>query len=294
MPRTINPPPNQSNNQQNYFSRNHGIHRGLPPPQELASRIEEARTSSKLLLQVVQSTPPHEVLCNDLIKEFADRCQSASRSLQGYINCDSPAPDEHTLLTLIETNDQIAMAISKHQRAILQARRLTGQASPSPPIAPPPGPPPSQLNTTLSSQSKLPSGAPLHQTTTSYQPTFPVVSQPQPTRTLSPQPGLAASADSRPVPPAGPPPQLAMPRRQEKANNPFDDLDPSTPNNSNNLGSGSSIAGDYAAIGPYHPGYRPTPSYVHRQESSANNVTMYGAGAEPKQEENNRPVQYRF
>ncbi|KAL8755062.1 MAG: hypothetical protein Q9184_004915 [Pyrenodesmia sp. 2 TL-2023] len=115
---------------QNYFARNHRP-RGLPPPHELAQRVEEARTSSKLLLQVVQSTPPNEVLSNELIKEFVERCQSASRSIQRYINSEDPRPDEDTLLTLIDTNDQISTALSRYQRAMLQARRLTG-ASPNP------------------------------------------------------------------------------------------------------------------------------------------------------------------
>jgi hypothetical protein len=82
----------------------------------------------------VQSTPPDEILSNELIKEFANRCQTASRSVQGYINAEDPAPDDDTLLTLIETNDQLSLAMSKHQRAILQARKaIAPQASPSPP-----------------------------------------------------------------------------------------------------------------------------------------------------------------
>ena len=110
---------------------------------------------------------------NELIKEFLERCQSASRSMQGYIHSDNPPPDEDTLLTLIETNDQLSVALSKHQRALLQARRVTG-VSPTPPahaatgpttapgangthnndisansVAPPPGPPPQQQPTTL-------------------------------------------------------------------------------------------------------------------------------------------------
>ncbi len=149
-------------NQQNYFARNHKP-RGLPPPAELAQRVEEAKTSAKLLLQVVQSTPPNEVLGNELIKEFVERCQSATRSMQDYIHSDNPAPDEDTLLTLIETNDQLATAMSKHQRALLQARRATGVSpsstatgpyeAPAAPansssepknglFSPPPGPPP--------------------------------------------------------------------------------------------------------------------------------------------------------
>ena len=142
VPRTFNVPPYDPN-QQNYFARSHRS-RGLPAPNELAARIEEARTSGNLLQQVVQSTPTSELLRNDLVKEFAERCQSASRSIQGYIHAENPAPDDQTLLTLIETNEQLSQAMSKHQRALLQARRVTGatSVSPSPPPGPPPIPPP--------------------------------------------------------------------------------------------------------------------------------------------------------
>lgn len=77
--------------------------RTLPAPVELAGRIEEARTSAKLLLQLVQSTPANELLGNDLVKEFSERCMSAQRSIQGYINCDNPPPDDDTMLTLRRT-----------------------------------------------------------------------------------------------------------------------------------------------------------------------------------------------
>ena len=137
--------PNQTSHQpqQNYFARNHH-NRGLPPPHELVGRIEEAKTSAKLLQQVVQSTAPNEFIGNDLIKEFVDRCQSASRSIQGYIHSDSPAPDEDTLLTLIETNDLLSVALSRHQRAMLQARKSLGNGGNSPLPSPPVGPPPTQ------------------------------------------------------------------------------------------------------------------------------------------------------
>lgn len=137
----------------NHFARQHRQPKSLPPPDELAARIEEAKTTAKLLSQTVQSTPNVEIPTNDLVKEFADRASSASRSIQGYIHSTNPAPDEDTLLTLIETNDQLSVAMSKHQRALLQARRTMSNSSPAstPPshpqtnqenFAPPPGPPP--------------------------------------------------------------------------------------------------------------------------------------------------------
>jgi len=149
---------------QNYFARNHNSRR-LPPPAELSSRIEESKTSAKLLEQVVQSTPPSELLQSELVKEFADRCLSASRSIQKYMHAENPGPDNDTMLTLIETNDQLSMAMSQHQRAVLKARKTLGlSAATTPagtpsngdasPFAPPPGPPPQ--NSSRSAPSALP------------------------------------------------------------------------------------------------------------------------------------------
>lgn len=109
----------------------------LPDPVELANRLEEARTSAKLLEQVVASTPPSEVLSNDLIKEFSDRCSSASRSIQAYMTAEDPAPDNDTMESLIDTNEQLQQALNQHRRAVLQAKKQLGpndnrSSSPSP------------------------------------------------------------------------------------------------------------------------------------------------------------------
>lgn len=111
---------------ESYANPNQRQGSGLPPPSELAARIEEARTSAKLLLQLVQSSGPGELLSNELVKEFAERCQSAQRSMQMYINCENPAPDDETMQTLIETSEQLSLATSKHQRAVLSERRAVG------------------------------------------------------------------------------------------------------------------------------------------------------------------------
>jgi hypothetical protein len=105
--------------------------RSLPDPGELAARIEEAKNSAKLLTQFVQTTPQAELEENDLIKEFIDRCRTSSRYLQGYIHSTNPAPDEETLLTLIETNDEISVALSHQQRAMLKARKARGSSTPT-------------------------------------------------------------------------------------------------------------------------------------------------------------------
>ncbi|PHH84356.1 hypothetical protein CDD83_2068 [Cordyceps sp. RAO-2017] len=83
-PSAGSPGPQSNGNAQNYFAKSHSNNR-LPNAVELASRLEEARTSAKLLEQVVMNTPPAEMLQNDLIREFANRCLSASRSIQGYM-----------------------------------------------------------------------------------------------------------------------------------------------------------------------------------------------------------------
>ena len=246
-----------SQNQQNYFARNHRP-RGLPPPAELAQRVEEAKTSAKLLSQVVQSTAPNEVLGNELIKEFVERCQSATRSMQDYIHSDNPAPDEDTLLTLIETNDQLATAISKHQRALLQARRVTG-ASPSSTVTGP------------------------------YEaPAAPVTS-------------LSESRNGLFTPPPGPPPRKPMPQSEDQ--NPFSDQHEALGSSGN---AQAPLAPPSFGLPPGEQQQQPNISatsnqamsrYANRQDASANNGTVFGAGADDVATERQptRPqVQYRF
>ncbi|KAF2437785.1 hypothetical protein P171DRAFT_491652 [Karstenula rhodostoma CBS 690.94] len=255
---------------------------GLPPPVELAARIEEARTSAKLLLQLVQSTPANELLGNELVKEFAERCTSAQRSVQTYINYDNPPPDDDTMLTLIETNEQLSLAASKHQRAVLQARRAIG-AAPSPPV------PSNTYNNINNNYSALP---PVPAPATTYN-TPPVQqSAPQSEIPILPPLGLEASEpksnnlasykkDGLPLPPAlqaGPGrPRSNSNSAQDTEDNPFADHHTySAPAGPPPGQTGESApANGYT---PYRQGYQPTPSYLGRQESAANNVTMHGAG----------------
>lgn len=153
----------------------------LPSPAELAARIEEARNSAKLLTQFVQSTPPVELEGNDLIKEFVDRCGTASRMIQGYIQTTNPAPDEDTLLTLIETNDEISVALSQQQRAMLKARKITGSSSPTSSNLNSPSPT-SQGVAPAATNFSPPPSAPPRTETRSPEPAAPVATQlPSPT-----------------------------------------------------------------------------------------------------------------
>ena len=281
-PRRLNAP--AWNGQQISGGFSEGGHRsrskGLPPPIELAGRIEEARTSAKLLLQLVQSTPANELIGNELVKEFAERCTAAQRSVQGYIACDNPSPDDDTMLTLIETNEQLSLAASKHQRAILQARRAIG-ASPSPPV------PGNTYNN--NNYSALPTRAPPPATTSSPPPAQPTAPQSEiPTlpslglESNEPKPNMAAGykKDDLPLPPAlqaGPGrPRSNSNAAQEPEDDPFADHHTyAAP-----AGAPPGQSGASAPVNgytPYRQSYQPTPSYLGRQESAANNITMHGA-----------------
>jgi hypothetical protein len=313
----ISPPPmgyQQQQPRESYQRRRREA--GLPPPGELAQRIEEAKTSAKLLQQLVQSTPPAELQGNDLVKEFAERCQTAQRSVQGYINCDNPPPDDETMQTLIETSEQLSLAASKHQRAILQARRSVANSSPLSNVSAPPGPPPQTMsasgmgNTGYSSPTAAPSS------------TF-IPSESQPFTAYSPPPvpppSMRANLERRITDPSPPPapltahppstqaPQIPAPPAQAAlSDNPFsddhghteedDEDDPYYHPKPTNPATTSTLATVGTRPAPRdqdswrdpipeedshsetsHPTFTSTPSYVQRQESATHNLTMRGA-----------------
>ncbi|KAF2216330.1 hypothetical protein CERZMDRAFT_15460, partial [Cercospora zeae-maydis SCOH1-5] len=219
---------------------------GLPSAVELASRIEEAKNTAKILLQLVQSTLTEDLLNNELVKEFSERCQSAQKSMQIYINATEPAPDHDTMQTLIETNEQLSLATSRYQRALLAARRAVGvSTSPQESGQPgtenvtsaftaPPGPPPGQKQ-----QYNSAFAAP----TTEKEPTFA-----PPKRTNTNELENAYSVEAPKVSPLPPP---------------------------ENYGA-SSVSPQRPALGAYHNSDI-TQSYVGRQQSAANGLSMHGA-----------------
>ncbi|OCK85054.1 hypothetical protein K432DRAFT_422088 [Lepidopterella palustris CBS 459.81] len=284
------------------YGRNSRPERGLPPPTELVGRIEEARTSAKLLLQLVQSTPPHELLGDELVKEFSERCLAAQRSVQGYINCDNPPPDDDTMLTLIETNEQLSLATSKHQRAVLQARRSLGP-TPSPPISatntisnsplpalppttlpasPPPPPQPPRVEpavgppTTFTNREQAPS------TGYSIPPLIPLSLQAAPNRQRTASPTASYSDDpfadhhsnSYEALSGPPPPPRDAVRRLSDREQAFQQA-----REAGGFGTGGATSSSPTS---YHPGYTSTPSYLQRQESAGRNVTMHGAVSPPQ------------
>lgn len=273
----------------------------MPPPDELAARIEEARTTAKLLSQTVQSTPSTEIPNHDLIKEFADRASSASRSIQGYIHSTDPAPDEDTLLTLIETNDHLSIAMSKHQRALLQARRTLSNSPPASVPSPadqvsypaPTGPPPGGMGAVKTQDHMYP----------------PPRSPPQ----------RAQDHFYNPLP--NPPPQQAQPVQQQRhrqhreltsnydvPENPFADeaRQPAPLKQPYGLFHRSNQAGPTSGLDQNHsnseslqtrpenqmPSLQPTPSYAYRQDSATNNLTVRGASP-PSNQQDQGDIQQR-
>lgn len=279
--------------------------RQLPNAVELASRVEEARNTAKILLQLVQSTAAADLLNNELIKEFSERCQSAQRSMQVYIGCQDPAPDHDTMQTLIETNEQLSLAMSRYQRAVLAARRELGVPA-SPPAQEQTGysafaPPPAQQNMSISQPGLIappvngwqsPAGPPpSQQQRQSEAPTQNPFADPEPqhlavetgsTNAFS-QPANAFSIDSGAI--------HAKPYNQrnelentystgEDARTPVSQPSPVFPNST----TANDVPVPVSPQSPPRPGPGPyhqseiTQSYVGRQSSAVNGLTMHGAG----------------
>ncbi len=241
---------------------------------ELANRLEEARTSAKLLTQVVQCTAPSEILGNDLIPEFANRCLSASRSIQDYMAAQNPAPDNDTMESLLDTNEQLQQALNLHQRAMLNAKKHLGLGDPST----------SAGGRTGGSAGGSARGTP---------PPINGMSKPQPLdrgkgKATDNQVGTSRSHSGTP------------PRPTDETEDPFRDPQPESSRSSSKArtavasGAGAGVGPAAAAAAaeprlgfePFHPGFNARPSYIaRRQESAINNTTMHGADVSPIQDD---------
>lgn len=275
-----------NNHSQNYFARAHN-NRRLPDPVELANRLEEARTTAKLLTQLVANTPSTEVLENELVKEFADRCLSASRSIQGYMTADDPSPDNETMESLIDVNEELQQALNHQKRAMLSARKEHGIDGRSQDTSPQPSetngfnrpPPPTGPSGAYGGAASGPiasfGGAP------------PIPRQ----RDDGKGKGKVRQEPSMEYisPPSGPPPgrlgsDIVSPISADGDDevNPFRDPEPV---GGSSAARGKATAGGAPALEqpsldyePFHPGFgQPSQSYLGRQDSALNKVQMHGA-----------------
>lgn len=263
----------------------------------------------------------------------------------------NPAPDPDTMLTLIETNDQLNIAMSRHQRAVLSARKATGLATPSPavelsqnPMAMPQHVPGQNVYGSHQQTAPQPDHGPYSASPPRRQNPIPTPVSPlrrEEEENFSPPPGpppgRAPVANNPPAPsnsgpydfsgagtysnqfsapteaPSVPTRSAARPQSHVYtssgdygvADNPFADdaYGPSSPHKptalftdrSNNtpsprLSQGYSsnqhpqeLHGEQSRPGPYNAGYQPTPSYMHRQESSVDHLTMHGGSPPPSE-----------
>lgn len=250
----------------------------------MANRLEEARTSAKLLSQLVANTPSTEVLDNDLVKEFADRCLSASRSIQGYMTAENPGPDNETMESLIDVNEELQQALNNEKRARLSARKELGvgdrseNASPAPEVNGSNRPPMPESSGSYAAQGgAFPSGGAYAGESAPPLPRKPLNNGKGKGR-LEPEP-----AEYVPPPPGPPPghPSAAGPSRSANATpanegqDPFRDPEPAGLRG----GRAPQLEEPRLADEPFHPGFgEPTRSYIGRQDSAVNKVTMHGAG----------------
>jgi hypothetical protein len=247
---------------QNYFARNHHARR-LPDPVELAGRLEEALTSAKLLQQVVTNTPPGEVLDNELIKEFAERCQSATRSIQGYMASENPVPDNETMESLIDTNEQLQTALNLHRRAMLNARKhVESLASEGNDLV---GLDETQTNGDGLGRSRPPSppGAGLGINTASGSGPRQPVAPPQRAN------GKGKEREYEPMMYAGSSGNPSRSHTPPTEEDPFRDPDEPTGTRAAGGSSNRDLAQEpRLAFEPFHPGFDTTPSYAGRQDSA--------------------------
>lgn len=284
-------------NSERVFQRNQ-----LPPAHELASRIEEAKNTAKILLQLIQQSPAEDLVSNELVREFNERCQAAQKSMQVYINCDSPPPDDDTMLTLIETNEQLSLASSRYQRAILTARRQLGRTTSG-------NTSPEAMNDGYGAFTSPPAAG---QAESLFRPaSHEQANGGSPVSPIFQHGNINGSSNDMYQSPPGPPLQQARhnhapstssslydpPQQTQETSNPF--LDPVEHNDnppplamapppprkpgaeSYPAPAANSHATQRPGVGPYHSSGI-TPSYIGRQTSAADGLTMHGADSPDK------------
>ena len=230
------------------------------------------------------NTPPHEILGNDLIKEFADRCQSASRSIQQYMVSDNPAPDNETMGSLIDTNEQLQAALHQHQRSVLNARKQLGLNVRSEDSSPAPVP---EATTTRDSPYTWPNEAERS----------PIAREPSTGIARKPVGNGKGRATDVYAPPPGPPPnqqitgdgsasttgpgleeqprEISEPSPQQEGKDPFADPRDHRSNAYANSDSYHMEAQRHADE-PFHPGFSPTQDYAPRQDRVVGNLITTG------------------
>ncbi|KAI1263365.1 hypothetical protein F5Y18DRAFT_394057 [Xylariaceae sp. FL1019] len=259
---------------QNYYSRpshSHSHSRRLPDPVELTSRLEEARTSAGLLSQMSEETLQQtlmqkdltadmlqrEYLGNDLLKEFSDRCQKASRSIQGYMTAENPAPDPETLGSLIDTDEVLQQALTRHQRGTVKAQKEIARLNQEADLVGTFGDMDTHENGYGTTRRESPPlGAGLGISSSSGGASGSAPRRPN---------GKGKEREHDPLAAVGPSPFVE---------DPFRDPDESAGVSRAAAGSSSHM---FDLEPPFHPGFQNSASYVGRQQSAVGKEAMHGA-----------------
>ena len=205
-----------------------------------------------------------------MIGQMAERTRRASRSFQGYIDSTSPRPDNDTMHTLINTYQAVNVALIKHWQAVLSARKTLPPQQPQQP----PQQNAQQQRTWVdwaSQRSSQPpqtenaipqSSGPTAQENTFTNSTQPI-QQPQPIQPQQvPQRKPYSLFNS----------SNAQPQRSSPIIPPTQTRPQPAPVPGETLGS------------RYNPNYRPTQSYIARQDAAVGSMTMHGASPPPQEE----------
>jgi hypothetical protein len=180
---------------------------------------------------------------------------------------DNPAPDNDTMESLIDTNEQLQTALNHHQRAILGARKQLGIGERSNDTSPVPVSP----ETTTSRLQQWVNTQSIHQSSSTPPPALP-------DRQNKGGKGKETDSDMDLYePPQGPPKGYKPP--QDESENPFKDPEPSASGNKGAAAPTIDLLEQRLAFEPFHPGFDTKPSYQGRQESALDNVAMHGAGS---------------
>jgi hypothetical protein len=193
---------------------------------------------------------------------------------------ENPGPDNDTMESLIDTNEQLQQALNQHQRAMLNARKQAGlgesrsnEPSPSPNMNGPSQPPPAMR---FGAQWANPEASSSRDQLNQQLP-------PLPSRAPLDKGKGKAVAASRLDGPSGLNGSSAKTPDQE---DPFADppTEPPPSHNGREEGMGApakSSEEPRLAFEPYHPGFSSTPSYLDRQDSATAKVAMHGAASPP-------------
>lgn len=208
---------------------------------------------------------------DEMISQMAERTRRASRSFQGYIDSTNPRPDNDTMQTLINTYQAVNVALIKYWQAVLNARK----SLPAPQPQQPPQQNGQQQSTWVDWASQRVSPPPPQTDNAMPQPNGPAaqdnpfkdsaqsVQQPQP---VQPQQvpkrkpySLFNSSNAQPQ--QSPPPIPSTQTRPHAA----------------------PVPGETQGS-RYNPNYRPTQSYIARQDAAVGSMTMHGASPPPQEE----------